>query len=96
MIPLIYVGIISFLSSFTVSHFTTRELLRYKYEQEMYETFIEPKKDSLVRFNKVIKVRTIPSVKDLSSNTLSSLWYQSNDYYKFHLEYSLAEKYNSI
>ena len=96
MVPLIYVGIISFLSSFTVSHFTTRELLRYKYEQEMYEKAIEPKKDSLVKFNNIIKVQTIPSVKDLSTNTLSSLWYQSNDYYKFQIQNSLTAKYNSI
>lgn len=96
MIPLLYVGIISFISSFTVSHFTTRELLRYKYEETIYEKVIQPEKKSLVKFDKAIKVRTIPSIKDMSSNTLSNLWYQSNDYYKFQLEYSLTAKYNSI
>jgi hypothetical protein len=96
MISLLFIGIFSFVSSFTVSHITTREILRYKYEQEIYQEFMAPKKDSLVKFNTTIRVRTIPSTKDLSSNTLSSLWYDSKDYYKFKLDYSLTAKYNSI
>ena len=92
MISLLFIGIFSFVSSFTVSHITTREILRYNISQ------LKPisKNSSLVKFDTTIRVRTIPSIKDLSSNTLSNLWYNSNDYERFRIHYSLTRKYNSI
>ena len=96
MISLLFIGIFSFVSSFTVSHITTREILRYNYEEYVSQLKPISKNSSLVKFDTTIRVRTIPSIKDLSSNTLSSLWYDSKDYYKFKLDYSLTAKYNSI
>lgn len=92
MISLLFIGIFSFVSSFTVSHITTREILRYNISQ------LKPisKNSSLVKFDTTIRVRTIPSVKELSSNTLSNLWYNSNDYERFRIHHSLTRKYNSI
>ena len=96
MISLLFIGIFSFVSSFTVSHITTREILRYNIEE--YVSQLKPilKNSSLVKFNTTVRVRMIPSIKDLSSNTLSNLWYNSNDYERFRIHHSLTRKYNSI
>jgi hypothetical protein len=90
MIPLLYVGVLSLLSSFSVSHFITSEYLRY--------TYVEPKKKLIVKFDKIIRVRTIPSVRSLSSNTLNKLWYTGRDYARFKQEYinNMVTKYNTI
>ncbi len=96
MISLLFIGIFSFVSSFTVSHITTREILRYNYEEYVSQLKPISKNSSLVKFDTTIRVRTIPSVKELSSNTLSNLWYNSNDYERFRIHYSLTRKYNSI
>jgi hypothetical protein len=96
MIPLLYVGIISFISSFTVSNIITREYLRVNYEYT-HEPFNDrSKKNSLVKFNTSIKVKTIPSIKDISSNTLSELWYNKEEYDVFKKDYILSRKHNSI
>lgn len=96
MISLLFIGMFSFVSSFTVSHITTREILRYNYEEYVSQLKSISKNNSLVKFDTTIRVRTIPSIKDLSSNTLSNLWYNSNDYERFRIQYSLTRKYNSI
>ena len=96
MISLLFIGIFSFVSSFTVSHITTREILRYNYEEYVSQLKPISKNSSLVKFDTTIRVRTIPSVKELSSNTLSNLWYNSNDYERFRIHHSLTRKYNSI
>jgi len=96
MISLLFIGMFSFVSSFTVSHITTREILRYNYEEYVSQLKSISKNNSLVKFDTTIRVRTIPSIKDLSSNTLSNLWYNSNDYERFRIHYSLTRKYNSI
>ncbi len=96
MISLLFIGIFSFVSSFTVSHITTREILRYNYEEYVSQLKSISKNSSLVKFDTTIRVRTIPSIKELSSNTLSNLWYNSNDYERFRIHYSLTRKYNSI
>lgn len=96
MISLLFIGIFSFVSSFTVSHITTREILRYNYEEYVSQLKPISKNSSLVKFDTTIRVRTIPSIKELSSNTLSNLWYNSNDYERFRIHYSLTRKYNSI
>jgi|MDSY01.2.fsa_nt_gb hypothetical protein len=97
MLPLLYVGIISSSLSFSVSHFITREVLRYCYEREINKKNTSPKKDSLVRFDKTVTIQIVPSVLDRSSNTLNSLWYTSTDYDRFKLDYiSGLTKYNSV
>ena len=94
MIPIVYASIISFLSSFSISHVITREYLRYIYEQEIYKENYTKK--SLVKFNKYVAFKEIPSIKDISSNSLSELWYKREDYELFKKEYMLHNKYNSI
>jgi hypothetical protein len=94
MIPIVYVGIISFFSSFSISHVITRECLRYSYEQQIYKE--DYTKKSLVKFNKYVSFKEIPSIKEISSNSLTELWYNSQDYEKFKKEYMLDNKYNSI
>ena len=76
MLPLLYVGIISFISSFTVSLFSTREILTYNYNKDIYPS----KTNSKVKFNCEILVRYIPTRESISSGTLTNLWYTKNDY----------------
>ena len=94
MIPILYLGIISFFSSFSISHVITREHLRYRYEQELYKENYTKK--SSVKFNKYVAFKEIPSIKEISSNSLSELWYSSQDYDFFKKEYLLHNKYKSI
>ena len=94
MIPILYLGIISFFSSFSISNVITREYLRYRYEQELNKEFYTKK--SLVKFNKYVSYKEIPSIKEISSNSLSELWYSSQDYEFFKKEYLLYKKYKSI
>ena len=94
MIPILYLGIISFFSSFSISHVITREYLRYRYEQELYKENYTKK--SSVKFNKYVAFKEIPSIKEISSNSLSELWYSSQDYDFFKKEYLLHNKYKSI
>jgi hypothetical protein len=94
MIPIVYVGIISFFSSFSISNVITREYLRYIYEQEIYKE--DYTKKSLVKFNKYVAFKEIPSIKEISSNSLNELWYSSQDYEIFKKEYLLYNKYKSI
>ena len=84
MIPIVYVGIISFFSSFSISHVITREYLRYSYEKEIYKANYTKK--SLVKFNKYVAFKEIPSIKEISSNSLNELWYSSQDYEIFKKE----------
>ena len=94
MIPLVYIGIISFISSFSLANVLTREYLRHECEKQLYESIST--KTSLVKFNKCVTVKEIPSVKDISSNTLSELWYNMKDYDLFKKDYILSKKHNSI
>ena len=94
MIPILYLGIISFFSSFSISNVITREYLRYRYEQELYKENYTKK--SSVKFNKYVAFKEIPSIKEISSNSLSELWYSSQDYDFFKKEYLLHNKYKSI
>jgi hypothetical protein len=94
MIPIVYVGIISFFSSFSISNVITREYLRYTYEKEIYKE--DYTKKSLVKFNKYVAFKEIPSIKEISSNSLNELWYSSQDYEIFKKEYLLYNKYKSI
>lgn len=99
MIFLIYIGITSFSLSFTISNFITREILRNRYEVEIYEKKdkkLDIKNLSKVKFNKEIKVRYIPSRQILSPKTLSELWYNQNDFNTFKNNYKFETKYNSI
>lgn len=97
MIFLIYMGITSFSLSFTISNFVTREILRNRYEVEIYEEMNNKTKNlSKVKFNKEIKVRFIPSRQFLSPKTLSELWYNQNDFNTFKKNYLMETKYNSI
>ena len=92
MLPLIYVGFISFISSFTISHFFTREYLRDNFGGE----FIEQKKDSKVKFNTEVRFKAITPISNISSNTINKLWYKNEDYEEFKNEYLKLKKYNSI
>lgn len=92
MLPLIYVGFISFISSFTISHSFTREILRFNFEGEL----IEKKTDSKVKFNTEIRFKTISPISNISSNTINKLWYKNEDYEEFKNEYLKLKKYNSI
>ncbi len=96
MIPLLYVGIISFISSFSVSNIITREYLRVNYEYTHEPINDTSNRISLVKFNTSIRVKTIPSIKDISSNTLSELWYNKEEYDVFKKDYILSKKHNSI
>ena len=96
MIPLVYVGVITFGASFISAYSITRELLKFHFDIEFYkETFI-----SKVTFDKIIKVRYIPNRHTLSPNSINELWYNNKDYKKFVEEYNNTEeykkKYNSI
>ena len=92
MLPLIYVGFISFISSFTISHTFTREILRFNFEGEL----IEKKTDSKVKFNTEIRFKTISPISNISSNTINKLWNKNEDYEEFKNEYLKLKKYNSI
>ena len=97
MIFLIYMGVTSFTLSFTISNFVTREILRNRFESELYEEKnLKSKSLSKVKFNTKIKVRYIPSRQILSPNTLSELWYNQNDFNTFKKSYMFETKYNSI
>jgi hypothetical protein len=92
MLPLIYVGLISFISSFTISHSFTREYLRDNFEGG----FIENKTDSKVKFNTEVRFKAITPISNISSNTINKLWYKNEDYEEFKNEYLKLKKYNSI
>ena len=96
MIPLLYVGVISFISSFSISNFITREYLRntYTYVHEVNNVISD--KNSLVKFDRYITVKTIPSIKDISSNSISELWYNREEYDVVKKNYILSNKHNSI
>jgi len=92
MLPLIYVGLISFISSFTISHSFTREYLRDNFEGEL----IEKKTDSKVKFNTEVRFKIISPISNISYNTINQLWYNKKDYEEFKNEYLKLKKYNSI
>ena len=91
MLPLLYVGIISFVSSFSISNFFTREILRHIYEKQIelsnnsfiLDNYLIPNIYSKVKFNYKIRVIYIPTRQNISSNSLNKLWYTKNDYDKF-------------
>ena len=92
MIPLIYIGIFSFLSSFTISHSITREYLRHTFDIKIQES----KKDSKVKFNTKVRFKVITPISNISNNTLDKLWYKKEDYQEFKKEFLKFKKYNSI
>ena len=92
MLPLIYVGVISLSSSICISHFITREILRNIFKINIKKTKI----DSKVKFKQEIRVRYIPSRKNISNDTLERLWYTQNDYNLFKNNFLKFKKYNSI
>ena len=99
MIPLIYLGFISFVSSFSISHFITKEYLRTNFVIQP----VESKNDSKVKFNTEIKFRRINHKSSLSPNTVKKLWYTKKEYEKFKDDYEKLKghyekfkKYNSI
>lgn len=99
MLPLLYLGFISFSSGFVVSYSTTREILRFSIEDKMIiekKKIVDKKVDSKVKFKQNVQVRLIPTVKNISSNTINKLWYNKEDYKNFKIQYSLERKYSSI
>ena len=92
MFPLIYIGFISFISCFTISHLITMEYLTNPFEIET----MEPKKDSRVRFNTEIRFKASMPISSLSSHTIDQLWYNKNDYDKFKNDFIKFKRYNSI
>ena len=92
MLPLIYVGVFCFISSFTVSHSITREYLRYTIENHVEET----KKDSKVKFNTEVRYKLITPISNISSDTIDKLWYKNEDYKKFKNDFIKLKRYNSI
>tara|TARA_B100001027_G_C16262035_1_gene329975 strand:+ start:2200 stop:2514 length:315 start_codon:yes stop_codon:yes gene_type:complete len=99
MLPFIYIGIISFLSSFTISHYTTREILKNNYESDIkYESYIKyesdiksPNSRSKVRFNNKVLVKYIPNRKSISISSINELWYTSKEY-KYFIKFYLKNK----
>ena len=87
MLPFIYIGIISFLSSFTISHYTTRKILKHYYENDIKLSNNRLK----VRFNNKILVKYIPNRKSISLNSVSELWY-TNKEYKYFIKVYLKNK----
>ena len=79
MIPLLYVGLMSFSSSFIIGYSITIEILRREFELSN----IQPKNNSKVKFKPEIRFRTIPNRYNISENSLNELWYSRNDYETF-------------
>jgi len=81
MFPLIFLGISSFLFSFAISKLVTSEILKNR---------------SKVKFNQIIRIRYIPSIRSLSYNTISNMWYNQNDLKIFKHNYLFEKKYYII
>ena len=81
MFPLIFLGISSFLFSFAISKLVTSEILKNR---------------SKVKFNQIIRIRYIPSIRSLSYNTISNMWYNQNDLKIFKHNYLFEKKYKTI
>lgn len=100
MLPLIYVGVFSFISSFAISHHITTEYLNLNYYSESTNYEVLPntnKKNSKVKFSNEVRFKCIPKVQDMSTNTLSELWYTKDNYKEFLLDYKkYKSKYKSI
>lgn len=99
MLPLIYVGLITFISSFTLTHSITREILRFNFERKIEDSkpkIDDFKQNSKVKFKTDINVRYIPSRTNLSTTTLNKLWYTNKDYEIFKINYQKLKKHNSI
>ena len=99
MVPLIFLGISSFTLSFTISNFITSEILRNRFENEIYterELSLPQKTISKVKFNKEIRIRYIPTIQSLSPKTISNIWYNKNDFKIFKHNYLFDKKYKSI
>tara|TARA_B100000902_G_C26465376_1_gene507494 strand:+ start:209 stop:487 length:279 start_codon:yes stop_codon:yes gene_type:complete len=92
MIPLIYIGLISLSSGFTISYSVIREILKSKYDLKI----VNKKNDTLIKFNNEVKVHFIKSKANLSSKSLSELWYSNQDYIKFKNDYINSKKNYSI
>ena len=84
MIPLIYIGLLSFGTSFTLSFTTTYEYLRLRLETEINKLNESKTK---IKFDKNVNVRLIESKRELSHNSLNKLWYNKNDYEKFKYDF---------
>lgn len=84
MVPIIYIGVISFFGSFSISNFITREILRAKMLDDNNNQNL--KFNSKVKFNNEVRYLVIPSVRQLSSNNIKELWYSDDDYRKFKIE----------
>lgn len=90
MIPLIYIGLLSFGSSFT----TTFICIKWKFKKYINEINIHKFNSTKMKFNNtkikfhnMVEVRFIESRKELSYNLLDKLWYNKNDYKKFKLDF---------
>jgi hypothetical protein len=79
MIPLLYVALMSFSSSFIIGYSVTTEILRREFELSN----IQPKNNSKVKFKPEIRFRTIPNRYNISENSLNELWYSRDDYETF-------------
>ena len=88
MIPFLYIGLMSFSSSFIISYSVTKEVLKIRFDLSTLETIVESKNDSKVKFKKEIRFRTIPNRYNISENSLNELWYSRDDYEKFKQKFS--------
>ena len=95
MIPLLYIGIISFSGSFLLSFSVTTEYLRMR-TNFLLDQMSPKKKSTSIKFNNVIRFKYIEPRDKLSSTTLSKLWYTKEDYQQFQEDYKRESKYHSI
>jgi len=104
----VFYSSISFLSSLCLSHSLTTFILRRNNIDENNTTYENnnfqvnkfkinsklKKKNSKLRFNQNIFYREIPSLRQISENNLSELWYNNDDYKRFKLELKWSKYYS--
>ena len=95
MIPLLYIGIISFSGSFLLSFSLTSEYLIMR-TNLLLDKMKPKKKSTSIKFDNVIRFKYIEPRDNLSSTTLSKLWYSKEEYRQFQEDYKRESKYHSI
>lgn len=86
LIELILYGSISGVSSFFVSFYTTRAIIKNNILLQNLEH--NHALTSKVKFDNNVTILSVPSVRYLSENNIKQLWYNTDDYNEFKIEYS--------
>ena len=75
MIPLVYVGVITFGASFLSAYSITRELLKFRFDIDFFKEPLLSNIISNVRFKKNITIKYIPNRNTLSPNRVNAVSY---------------------